>query len=499
MRRISVLMTTEATYPFHAGGVSTWCDHLIRGCEDISFYLLTLMMSPFVKTIFDLPPNVRQMIKIPLWGVEEPAEYIREIPFSRVYLAKKRTTDQIIEEEFIPLFKAFIQKLEDSEKEAYALGELLYKMHLYFKENDFNQTFKSPMVWEIFRDELWRLALSNHTPIHHLPNLYNVTQCLRWVYRFFIQLNAQIPETDVTHSTAAGFCSIPCVIAKIGHGTPFLLTEHGVYMKEQSLAILKSDNTFYSRQFLLSLIICVSRISYAYADQISPVCNFNIRWETANNVPVEKIKTIYNGIDPNIFSPVERKRLKGAKYRVSTVARIDVLKDIETLIKTASYVKKRRGDVEFWIYGAPADQEYYERCLALRKDLDLEDTVVFAGHTDRPMDVYNECDIVILSSISEAFPYMVIEAMACAKPIVATDVGGVREALANCGIVTKPRDSEALGEGILKLIDDPEAREEMGREARERALAYFTIEKKIRLYSESYYRLSERKSLRAAS
>lgn len=488
-RRLSVLLTTEGTYPYHGGGVSTWCDNLIRGLESSTdFVLLAIKMNPYITVKYQLPSNVRRVMAVPLWGTEEPAEFIRDIPFSRVYLAKQRTGRGTIARHFLPLLRRFIQAIYADPADGEAVGEMLYAMHRYFREFDYNATLKSSLVWETFVEEVLAAIAQRERNSADLPSLFELTEALRWLYRFFIPLNAVPPRVDVTHSTAAAFCGIPCIIAKLRDGTPFLLTEHGVYIREQYLSVSRMKVSFASREFLLNLIVAVSRANYHYADQISPVCHYNKRWELAHGAPSERIRVIHNGVDPLVFTPREVQRQRATV--VVSAARIDPLKDIETLIRAAAHVRRRRPDARFVVYGSTPDLEYYQRCLALRKELGLEETVAFPGHLAAPWEIYNQGDVVALTSISEAFPYAVIEAMACGRPVVASDVGGVSEALEGCGLLVRPREADGFGESILKLLDDRETREQMGQDARDRVLNTFTLDRFIAEYHDSYLELA---------
>src|SRR5579875_4022045 len=92
--RISVFLSTEGTYPFHQGGVSTWCDMLVKRLKHVDYTILSIITDPFVTQKFELPKGVR-LIKIPLWGTEEPSEHL-DVRFSSTYLAKKRTTSHVI-------------------------------------------------------------------------------------------------------------------------------------------------------------------------------------------------------------------------------------------------------------------------------------------------------------------------------------------------------------------------------------------------------------------
>jgi glycosyltransferase involved in cell wall biosynthesis len=160
------------------------------------------------------------------------------------------------------------------------------------------------------------------------------------------------------------------------------------------------------------------------------------------------------------------------------------------MIRAAAIARESIPDVEFLVYGSlDADVPYVEECRRLIAELGLEKTFVFAGHHTKPAELYNEGDISALSSISEGFPYTVLESMACARPVVATDVGGVREALEDFGILVPPRDHEAFGQAVVKLLQSPELRVRMGRQGRETVLAHFRTEHTVGAYRKLYERL----------
>ncbi len=324
----------------------------------------------------------------------------------------------------------------------------------------------------------------------HLPSLNDATEGLRWLYRLMMPLNVPIPDADVVHSSAAGFCSIPGILAKIEKGTPFLLTEHGVYMREQYLAMARYGFPYYLKKFLVQMIAAISRTAFYYADQISPVCEFNARWELRNGAERERIRVIYNGVDPVSFSP--RRVSRPSAQTVVSIARIDPLKDLETFLRVADVVRQRIPNVQFLHYGPVADREYDAKVKELHKSLNLANTVKFMGTTDNPAEAYNQGDVILLTSISEAFPYSVVEALMCGKPVVSTDVGGVSEALEGVGLLARPKDIEGLADAVLRLLNlDEGARQELETACRDRALNRFTIDAALQGYRRTYQTLAE--------
>jgi len=484
--KIKVMMTTEGTYPFHQGGVSTWCDALIHRLTDIDYVIFSVIMNPFVSQKFRLPKNA-ELIKVPLWGTEEPSEHL-STPFSEVYIAKKRTDDKVVKEHFIPLFSELVDEVLSIEKNAGRFGKLLLELYKYFREYEYKNSFKCRLTWEVFKQKIYDYTSIGSNRMAQ-PNIYSLIQSIGWLYRFLNILNTPLPDVDVTHSAAAAFCGIPCVVAKLDKKVPFLLTEHGVYLREQYLSLAQRGYSSYLNTFLMRLIHSVTNINYEYADQVSPVCMYNTRWERKFGVQAEKIKVIYNGVDKDVFTPADQPR-RGKYPTVVTVTRIDPIKDIMTLLRAAAIVKDRIHDVRFIVYGSVSVPEYYEECLSLRDELGLNENFIFAGHTSDVPKAYHSGDVVALCSISEAFPYSVVEAMMEGKACVATDVGGIREALGGTGIVVAPRRPDELAGSIISLLENPELRESLGEEARQRALNYFTLDKIKDIYLKSYINLA---------
>lgn len=483
--KLTVMLTTEGTYPYFQGGVSTWCNILVQKLKMVDYVIFSVVADPFITPQFEQPPNA-QVNQMPLWGTEEPCEHLK-IPFSQVYLSKKRTVHKVVKEKFIPLFSDLIKEIISLDKNPHRFGQILYELNQYFNHYEYKESFKAEITWDVYKELILSSCKENR---HHLPepDIYGLIQSLGWLYRFFNILNNPIPKVHVSHSSAAAFCGIPSVLAKLAHNTPLLLTEHGVYLREQYLSLSKRGLSSFLNTFLIRLVSSIVGLNYTYADQVSPVCEYNTRWESRLGVEPSKLNVIYNGVDEHIFR--EGPKTINERPTVVTVARIDPNKDILTLIHAASSVKKQIPDVRFVVHGSVAVQDYYEECLALRERLDLKDTVIFAGHTRDMTAAYHSGDVIALSSMTEAFPYAVVEGMMTAKPVVATDVGGIKEALGDTGFVVTPGRSEELADKITALLKDPELRMSLGQRARERALHFLTLDKVLENHLKSYIKLS---------
>jgi glycosyltransferase involved in cell wall biosynthesis len=488
-----VLLCTEGTYPFVGGGVSTWCDILCRQMPDVDFTLFAVTGNPDVRAEYELPPNAQKLVHVPLWGMQEPAEYpLAALPYGDFLRRKRTTTERIVATHFVPHLRVLIRGAADESRDVGAAGEALAAMWRYFQEYDWNRTWKARATWDAFVQEV--LLPYDDGRVEALrserPTMADLTTSLRWTYNFLMPLVAPLPDVDLVHSTIASFAALPGVVAKIEKGTPFLLTEHGVYARERYIAVSGTDFPFYAKRYLLQLSGLISRVCYRYADVIAPVANFNKRWELRYGARAEQIQTVYNGIDPQVFVPGPKPvELRDVPVAVAA-ARVFPLKDIETMIRSADVARQQLPDVRFLVYGSlDADRPYVNRCRALIEKLDLSRTFVFGGFHSSPAQVYNSGDISVLSSISEGFPYTVLESMSCARPVAATDVGGVSEALSGFGLVVPPRDGAALGEAAVELLRDTDKRLDLGRRAREQVLARYRTTHSVDSYRTLYDQL----------
>jgi glycosyltransferase involved in cell wall biosynthesis len=137
-------------------------------------------------------------------------------------------------------------------------------------------------------------------------------------------------------------------------------------------------------------------------------------------------------------------------------------------------------------------EAYFQRCAQLSADLGLDDGgATFEGKISPPAQAYHAGQVVVLTSISEGLPYVVLEAMASGRPVVATDVGGVAEAVGDAGILVPPKDPSAVAEACVKLLSDKRKRKALGRVARLRVLQLFDVKRCFETYLGLYEELAK--------
>lgn len=482
-RSLRVLLTTEATYPFHWGGLSTWCHVLIRELPDVDFSLLAITDNPFAQPQFELPPNLVDFRPLPLWGVRNAWELDGGPTVRAARASRRRTTPSAISREFVPAYRTLLEQLLGGRRDDEALGHALVTIYRYFRDHDVDTTLRSRPVWEAFGDEVAARFPELVRSIGYADSSMSLAELAagaQWLRHWLLPLARPLAEVDVAHATMAGLCSLVAVVCKLDQGAGFLLSEHGIYLRECYLAEHASSTSLFGKVFKLSFARRMTELAYAYADAVAPCCDYNHRWESRIGVDARRLRTAYYGVDANALNGYEGPRPQTNTPVVAWAGRIDPLKDVETLLRAAAVVHEVRPDVRFRLYGAapPGNERYHQRCLDLHAKLGLEEAVSFEGFSANVLEAFRTADLVVLSSISEGFPFSTLEAMLCGKPIVATGVGGISEQVTSeCGRVVRPRDPAALGAAILDVLASPETCLALSRAARERAVSLFGMER----------------------
>ncbi|MFX1577988.1 MAG: glycosyltransferase family 4 protein, partial [Promethearchaeota archaeon] len=163
------------------------------------------------------------------------------------------------------------------------------------------------------------------------------------------------------------------------------------------------------------------------------------------------------------------------------------LKGLEYLVKAIPIVAKNHKDVKLRIVGNGPDKS---RLTKLAKTLKIEDKVIFEGlvsHTQMPK-YYQGCDIFCFPTLGEPFGKAIIEAMACAKPVIASNIGGPAEIIQNekTGLLVPPAKPKILATKITELLDDEKKTEQMGANARKTAIKRYSWEKIGEKYHQLY-------------
>jgi glycosyltransferase involved in cell wall biosynthesis len=191
-------------------------------------------------------------------------------------------------------------------------------------------------------------------------------------------------------------------------------------------------------------------------------------------VPNRTIKVVPNGADLEFFHPTQEARASDGKVRLLFVGRLANQKGLTYLLDSLAQLEPEvRARVELELVGNGPEEE---RLRAQTERLNLGPLVKFAGWVPREEIVkhYQAADVFVLPSIDEGMANVLLEAMACGKAIVATDISGSRDLVhrGKNGLLVPVGDVSALAAALDQIIRDPELCEAMGRKSREIAETY---------------------------
>lgn len=180
----------------------------------------------------------------------------------------------------------------------------------------------------------------------------------------------------------------------------------------------------------------------------------------------DKIITIPNGVDTNLFKPTSNEKTPNQIFFLSVLDKFHKYKGLDYLLDSLVKVKNEIPNVKLIIGGQGELLEFYKNKT---KELGIEDNVEFKGFLsdEDVIKYYQESELFVLPSISslqEGFGIVVLEALSCQTPVISTEIVGVSDDVieTNSGIILKPKDTQGLYESIVKILTDKELMKSMG-------------------------------------
>jgi glycosyltransferase involved in cell wall biosynthesis len=224
-------------------------------------------------------------------------------------------------------------------------------------------------------------------------------------------------------------------------------------------------------------------------------------------VPRELLRVVPNGVDPALFRnvpPGTRDRVRrelglGDRFAWLAVGRFEIAKDYPNMLRAFAKVRARHRDAVLLLVGRGSLREETE---SLVRELELEGSARFLGVRSDVPEVMSAADGYVMSSAWEGMPMVLLEAAAAGLPIVATAVGGNGEVVVDqeSGFLVPPRDEEALGSAMLRLMELPESlRRPMGERGRDRVRTHYGLDRVAERWEDLYREVLVRKGLALAS
>jgi hypothetical protein len=234
-------------------------------------------------------------------------------------------------------------------------------------------------------------------------------------------------------------------------------------------ALLQRDATQagYFRTMWIRFFEALGRMCYDASDQIIALYEANRLRQVQDGAEASRTFNIANGIDVVRFGALRALRPEKVPPIMCLIGRVVPIKDIKTYIRATRIIANRFPDAQAWIAGPEEESpEYAKECKELVASLGLGQNVKFLGF-QKLTDLLPQIGLVVLSSISEALPLVILEGYAAGVPTVSTDVGSCRQlvygldeedrALGASGEVVGIADPQALAEAAMRLLGDEAA------------------------------------------
>ncbi len=224
------------------------------------------------------------------------------------------------------------------------------------------------------------------------------------------------------------------------------------------------------------------------ADRIVSLCSEATSELLSAGIPAERLQQISNGVDPALFTVRAGPRTAGKKL-ITFIGRLDGFKGVEHLLEAFRRVIESGVDASLKLIGnGPAEGNL----RSLAASLKIQDKVSFRGREENVLKELSETDVFVLPSLAEGMSNVLLEAMSCGLPVVATGVGGALDMIRHGrnGILVPPGDPEALRDAMVYLLGNESAAISLGKEARKTVEERFTLSGAVDCYRRLYGELN---------
>ena len=481
---IDVMLLLEGTYPYVSGGVSSWVHQIINGFPELRFHLCFLgsRREDYGEARYKLPANVVGLTEHYLFSDEVlPKPRGRQGDRATADLVRKLHTQLREPGDGADAGRgARTQVLEQSLQAMEGRLDLQYFLHSRQSWSYLTEQYLERCTDPSFVDYFWTVR-TMHTPIWTLAALAR-----------------NLPPARTYHTISTGYAGyLGAVLARITR-RPLILSEHGIYTKERRIDLFSaqwiSDNmpvlernageAGYFRALWIRLFESLGRMCYDAADPVIALYESNRLRQLADGAEPATTCLVANGINVPPFAATRSQRPAQPPAVMCLIGRVVPIKDVKTFIRAVRVASGRMPGLEGWIAG-PEDEhpEYARECHELADSLELGDRLKFLGF-QKLVDLLPKVGVVVLSSISEALPLVLLEGYAAGVPAVTTDVGSCKqlidglgaddEALGSAGAVVGIADAQALGEACTTLLSDPAAYARAQAAAIARVERYYT-------------------------
>lgn len=489
-KEVDICLILEGTYPFVPGGVSNWVYELIRFFPKYRFGAIFLGTRPedYQKLFYPLPDNL----------VHLEMSFLFEFP-----LPEPAKTEQI-SKKTMKKVTCMHQKMAELQDDKSDTIPELFELLLGSKSVRQNQFLRSKGAWEFIT--------SQYTENHAEQSFYDYFWSVRNLHHPFWKFKKVVenaPKSRVIHSASTGYAGFLGALLHHAHGVPHVLTEHGIYTKERWIDLMR--NYFFDKVLLANKTIDVEqelvsvwikfftflgKMAYDSAYPIISLFEGYRERQIQDGALRERTQVISYGIDCHHYHYLGKQKPNQTNPIIACIGRVVSIKDIKTFIRACALIIQQKPSTECWIVGSlNEDPEYVTTCQNLTKILGIDAQVKFLGQ-QKVMEIYAKIDLLLLTSISEGSPFVMLECLAVGVPVVATNVGGCSEliygkteedkALGAAGELVNLGDSQRIAEAALSLLTNEKAWQSAQQAGVKRIQTYYNMDLLVKNYDQIY-------------
>ncbi|QAY82650.1 Glycosyl transferases group 1 [Pseudomonas arsenicoxydans] len=486
-----ICLLLEGTWPYVRGGVSSWIHQMILGLPELTFSVMFIggQRHAYPSRRYEVPANVLHIEEVFLEDATHPTNT----------LGDPREADS---QQLQDLYR-FLHHPDAPDP---ALGERLLDCIAQGRMT-LDDVLRSRASWESLSE-----GYRQHCADPSFVNYFWTLRAMQSPLLMLAEAAQRMPKARVLHSISTGYAGFLGCILKQRWNCTYLLSEHGIYTKERKIDLAQASwiaessgqalnrsldaGSGYIRTLWVRFFERIGQLTYNSADNIIALYDGNRQRQIKDGAIPARTQVIPNGIDLPVWTAALESRAHGIAPVVGLIGRVVPIKDVKTFLRAMRGVISAMPHAEGWIVGPEEeDPEYVSECRSLMASLGLEGKVHFLGF-QRIQDILPKLGLMVLTSISEAQPLVILEAWAAGTPVVSSDVGSCRELieggsaedrdLGHAGKVVAIADPQATSTAILELLRSPRRWQAAQASGLLRVTRYYTEALMLQRYRDLY-------------
>ena len=442
-----IALLLEGTYPFVSGGVSSWIHQVINAFPDYTFALVFIggHQDQYGSMKYSFPEQVVHF----------------EAHFVHSWEHKPPVRSVVGDPDFLQEVKSFHERMRAPHTCPHAsmLPENLMR-YLTRHAHSAQQQF-------LFSKEAWEYLIDSYEKHSSDPSFADYFWTVREMHKSIWALGHaahNLIPVRAYHTISTGYAGFLGALLHYQTKRPLILSEHGIYTKERKIDLFQmnwlkdnrlsfekgSEPLSYFQQMWIRFFEGLGKICYEVANPIVSLYETNRQRQIYDGADPTRTQIIPNGIDVERFRSLRVCRPSTPPPILCLIGRVVPIKDIKTYIRAMRTIINHIPEAEGWIAGPEdEDHEYVAECRGLSESLGLGHCVKFLGF-QKVEDLFPRIGLLILSSISEGLPLVLLEGFAAGVPAVTTNVGACRQLIFGTGL---PEDQAGSAGAVVDIAD----------------------------------------------